>query len=201
MDVLPPARAAGTPTAPPLSPFPPLKPGFRSPAALWQEYHALPKAPLIVTLRPALPLPSPANLDALLATAVLQTEASRWHLNDRREPAWVLPLPLALVDVVQVQRDPDARLPVWATSPLMPEGDVLEAVCLGHLPTVQGLLRHVRQVGHVPVSTWTVRAATIEVNVALEAILETRPRPAARGHSWGGFTPPYWHRPWHQPLA
>lgn len=97
--------------------------------------------------------------------------------------------------------------------------DELTALCLGHGPTVAALLAQITHVGkkgaagYGRVASWAVEAATgLDEAEARATILAGRAVPVACLRERGapidpalvrvaGWTPPYWYRPWHDPVC
>lgn len=166
-----------------------------SPRRAWKRWWAAEKEPLIVRAElvghDAPRVPGPYHLDAALSVAAVRGADAAWMFNGQR--ARVIPLPLDLLGVVHPDEGKRARrtwpkLPVWASTPFEEtRPGVWEALCVGNLPAVRELASYLHEIGETP-ARFTVHAAPLPVDVALEIIRERRPMPGRDER----FTPPYW---------
>lgn len=168
-------------TAPNLVPLP--QAGTGSPRDVWRRYYALPKEPLRVVRHQR--DPESTNFDSLLGAAVLQQAEVAWDFNEQY--ARVIPLPLALLGIVPLQRPhkrlEDWRLPVWACTTIKPTDAGDEVICIGHAETLRDLLTALDGEG-----AWTVSPLPLPDEDARSIIEANRPMPGRDER----FTPPYW---------
>ena len=168
-------------TAPNLVPLP--QAGTGSPREVWRRYYSLPKEPL--RLVRTVSETESTNFDSLLGLAVLEQAEVAWDFNEH--VARVIPLPLALLGIVPLERPhkrlDDWRVPVWACTTIKPTGAGDEVICIGHADTLRQLLEALDGP-----DAWTVTPLPISEDDAREIIAANRPMPGGIER----FSPPYW---------